>query len=97
MRTTTAEEQDAGAGALPGRSWSGHAQIAARAGLDLGGTAIALVAFAVALAGGPGWLITLLAAWHCGRRFSQCRPQSSHLINGRACSLKAMRRVPSCW
>jgi CDP-glycerol glycerophosphotransferase (TagB/SpsB family) len=58
----SAEEQDAGAGALPGRSWSKYAQIAARAGLDLGGTAIALVAFAVALAGGPGWLITLLAA-----------------------------------
>ena len=55
-------EEDAGAGALPGRSWSKYAQIAARAGLDLGGTAIALLALAVALAGGPGWLITLLAA-----------------------------------
>ena len=55
-------EQDAGAGALPGRNWSRYAQIAARAGLDLGGTAIAMLALAVALAGGPGWLITLLAA-----------------------------------
>ena len=61
MRTTD-QEEDAGAGALPGRSWSKYAQIAARAGLDLGGTAIALIALAVALAGGPGWLITLLAA-----------------------------------
>jgi CDP-glycerol glycerophosphotransferase (TagB/SpsB family) len=58
----SAEEQDAGAGALPGRSWSKYAQIAARAGLDLGGTAIALLALAVALAGGPNWLIALLAA-----------------------------------
>jgi CDP-glycerol glycerophosphotransferase (TagB/SpsB family) len=58
----TAEDQDAGAGALPGRSWSKYAQIAARAGLDLGGTAVALVTLAVSLAGGPVWLITLLAA-----------------------------------
>jgi CDP-glycerol glycerophosphotransferase (TagB/SpsB family) len=58
----SAEDEDAGAGALPGRSWSRYAQLAARAGLDLGGTAIALLALAVALAGGPGWLITLLAA-----------------------------------
>ena len=58
----SAEEQDAGAGALPGRSWSKYAQIAARAGLDLGGTAIALVTLTVSLAGGPAWLITLLAA-----------------------------------
>jgi CDP-glycerol glycerophosphotransferase (TagB/SpsB family) len=55
-------EQDAGAGALPGRNWSKYAQIAARAGLDLGGTATAMLALAVALAGGPSWLITLLAA-----------------------------------
>jgi CDP-glycerol glycerophosphotransferase (TagB/SpsB family) len=55
-------EQDAGAGALPGRNWSKYAQIVARAGLDLGGTAIAMLALAVALPGGSGWLITLLAA-----------------------------------
>ena len=49
-------------GALPGRSWSKYAQIAARLGLDLGGSAIGLIALAVALAGGPGWLTVLLAA-----------------------------------
>ena len=63
MRTTGQRRtQDAGVGALPGRSWSRYAQIVARAGLDLGGTAIALLAFAVALAGGPNWLTALLAA-----------------------------------
>ncbi len=49
-------------GALPGRSWSKYAQLVARIGLDLAGTAIALVAFAVALAVGPAWLTTVLAA-----------------------------------
>jgi CDP-glycerol glycerophosphotransferase (TagB/SpsB family) len=49
-------------GALPGRSWSKYAQLVARVGLDLAGTAIALVALAVALAEGPVWLITVLAA-----------------------------------
>ena len=49
-------------GALPGRSWSKYAQLVARLGLDLAGTAIALVALAVALAEGPVWLITVLAA-----------------------------------
>ena len=39
-----------------------YAQIAARVGLDLAGTAIALIALAVALAGGPGWLTALFAA-----------------------------------
>ncbi|HET9303311.1 MAG TPA: CDP-glycerol glycerophosphotransferase family protein [Propionibacteriaceae bacterium] len=58
----SAEDQDAGAAALPGRNWSRYAQIVARAGLDLGGTAIALLAFAAALARGPNWLIVLLAA-----------------------------------
>ena len=58
----SAEDQDAGAAALPGRNWSRYAQIVARAGLDLGGTAIALLAFAAALARGPNWLIALLAA-----------------------------------
>jgi CDP-glycerol glycerophosphotransferase (TagB/SpsB family) len=53
---------DDGEGALPGRSWSKYAQIAARVGLDIGGTAIALIALAVALAGGPNWLAALLAA-----------------------------------
>jgi CDP-glycerol glycerophosphotransferase (TagB/SpsB family) len=57
----SAEEQD-GEGALPGRSWSKYAQIAARVGLDLAGTAIALIALAVALAGGPSWVTALLAA-----------------------------------
>ena len=47
--------------ALPGRSWSKYAQIAARVGLDLAGTAIALIALAVALAGGPSWLTALFA------------------------------------
>ena len=55
-----AEDEDAGA--LPGRSWSKYAQLVARIGLDLAGTAIALLALAVALAGGPIWLITALAA-----------------------------------
>jgi CDP-glycerol glycerophosphotransferase (TagB/SpsB family) len=58
----SAEDQDSAVGALPGRSWSRYAQLAARAGLDLVGTAIALLAFAAALGGGPNWLITLLAA-----------------------------------
>jgi CDP-glycerol glycerophosphotransferase (TagB/SpsB family) len=49
-------------GALPGRSWSKYAQIAARVGLDLGGTAVALIALAVALAGGPNWLTVLFVA-----------------------------------
>jgi CDP-glycerol glycerophosphotransferase (TagB/SpsB family) len=56
----SAEEED-GDGALPGRSWSKYAQIAARVGLDLAGTAIALIALAVALAGGPSWLTALFA------------------------------------
>jgi len=55
----SAEEDDGGA--LPGRSWSKYAQLVARVGLDLAGTAIALVALAVALADGPIWLITVLA------------------------------------
>jgi CDP-glycerol glycerophosphotransferase (TagB/SpsB family) len=54
-----AEEDDGGA--LPGRSWSKYAQLVARVGLDLAGTAIALVALAVALSEGPVWLITVLA------------------------------------
>ena len=53
---------DEDGGALPGRSWSKYAQLMARMGLDLAGTAIALLALAVALAGGPIWLTTLLAA-----------------------------------
>jgi CDP-glycerol glycerophosphotransferase (TagB/SpsB family) len=53
--------EDEDGGALPGRNWSRYAQLAARVGLDLAGTAVALVALAVALAGGPMWLITLLA------------------------------------
>jgi CDP-glycerol glycerophosphotransferase (TagB/SpsB family) len=55
-----AEDEDGGA--LPGRSWSKYAQLVARVGLDLAGTAIALLALAVALVGGPIWLITGLAA-----------------------------------
>jgi CDP-glycerol glycerophosphotransferase (TagB/SpsB family) len=53
--------EDEGGGALPGRSWSRYAQLAARVGLDLAGTAIAIGALTVALARGPMWLITLLA------------------------------------
>jgi hypothetical protein len=53
--------EDEDGGALPGRSWSKYAQLAARAGLDLAGTAIALGALAVALARGPMWAIILLA------------------------------------
>jgi CDP-glycerol glycerophosphotransferase (TagB/SpsB family) len=53
--------EDEGGGALPGRSWSRYAQLAARVGLDLAGSAIALGALTVALARGPMWLITLLA------------------------------------
>jgi CDP-glycerol glycerophosphotransferase (TagB/SpsB family) len=48
-------------GALPGRSWSKYAQLVARVGLDLAGTAIAVLVLAVALAGGPIWLTTVLA------------------------------------
>jgi CDP-glycerol glycerophosphotransferase (TagB/SpsB family) len=48
-------------GALPGRSWSKYAQLVARVGLDLAGTAIAVLVLAVALAGGPTWLTTVLA------------------------------------
>ncbi len=44
--------EDEGAGALPGRSWSRYAQLGTRIGLDLAGTAIALLALAVALAQG---------------------------------------------
>ncbi|HKN42767.1 MAG TPA: hypothetical protein VJW23_02500, partial [Propionibacteriaceae bacterium] len=47
--------------ALPGRSWSKYAQIVARVGLDLAGTAIAVLVLAMALAGGPIWLTTVLA------------------------------------
>ena len=54
--------EDEGAGALPGRSWSRYAQLGTRIGLDLAGTAIALLALAVALAQGPTWLTSLLAA-----------------------------------
>ena len=57
----SAVEED-GEGALPGRSWSKYAQIAARVGLDLAGTAIALIALAAALVGGPSWVTALLAA-----------------------------------
>jgi CDP-glycerol glycerophosphotransferase (TagB/SpsB family) len=53
--------EDEGGGALPGRSWSRYAQLAARIGLDLAGTAIALLTLAVALIDGPVWLATLLA------------------------------------
>jgi CDP-glycerol glycerophosphotransferase (TagB/SpsB family) len=53
--------EDADGGALPGRNWSRYAQLAARIGLDLAGTALALAALAVALGGGPMWLITLFA------------------------------------
>jgi hypothetical protein len=53
---------DEAGGPLPGRSWSAYAQLAARIGLHLAGTAIALLALAVALAQGPAWLTTLLAA-----------------------------------
>jgi CDP-glycerol glycerophosphotransferase (TagB/SpsB family) len=55
-----AEDEDGGA--LPGRSWSKYAQLVARLGLDLAGTAVALLALAVALLGGPIWLIAALAA-----------------------------------
>jgi CDP-Glycerol:Poly(glycerophosphate) glycerophosphotransferase len=54
------EDERGGEGALPGRNWSKYALIVARAGLDLAGTAIALVALAVALTGGSTWLTTLL-------------------------------------
>ena len=54
--------EDESAGALPGRSWSRYAQLGTRIGLDLAGTAIALLALAVALAQGPAWLTSLLAA-----------------------------------
>jgi CDP-glycerol glycerophosphotransferase (TagB/SpsB family) len=53
--------EDEDGGALPGRNWSKYAQLAARVGLDLAGTAFALAALAVALAAGPVWLVTLLA------------------------------------
>jgi len=53
--------EDEDGGALPGRNWSGYAQLAARVGLDLAGTALALVALAVALADGRPWIITVLA------------------------------------
>jgi CDP-glycerol glycerophosphotransferase (TagB/SpsB family) len=52
---------DGDGGALPGRNWSRYAQLAARVGLDLAGTAFALGALATALADGPMWLITVLA------------------------------------
>lgn len=52
--------EDEGGGALPGRNWSRYAQLAARVGLDLAGTALAVAALAVALAGGRPWIITLL-------------------------------------
>src|SRR4029453_8544916 len=58
--------EDEDGGALPGRNWSKYAQLAARAGLDLAGTAIALGALAVALARGPMWaiiLLTVLSVW----------------------------------
>jgi CDP-glycerol glycerophosphotransferase (TagB/SpsB family) len=54
--------EDEGGGALPGRIWSTYTQLAARIGLHLAGTAIALLALAVALAEGPAWLTSLLAA-----------------------------------
>jgi CDP-glycerol glycerophosphotransferase (TagB/SpsB family) len=53
--------EDEDGGALPGRNWSKYAQLAARVGLDLAGTAIALGALAVALARGPMWAIILLS------------------------------------
>jgi CDP-glycerol glycerophosphotransferase (TagB/SpsB family) len=53
---------DEAGGPLPGRSWSAYAQLAARIGLHLAGIAIALLALAVALAQGPAWLTSLLAA-----------------------------------
>jgi CDP-glycerol glycerophosphotransferase (TagB/SpsB family) len=52
---------DEDGGALPGRNWSRYAQLAARVGLDLAGTAFALGALATALADGPMWLTTVLA------------------------------------
>jgi CDP-glycerol glycerophosphotransferase (TagB/SpsB family) len=54
--------EDKAVGALPGRSWSTYTQLAARLALHLAGTAIALLALAVALAQGPAWLTSLLAA-----------------------------------
>ncbi|HJV13789.1 MAG TPA: CDP-glycerol glycerophosphotransferase family protein [Propionibacteriaceae bacterium] len=53
--------EEADGGALPGRRWSAYAQLVARLGLELTGTALALGAFAAALASSPMWLITLLA------------------------------------
>ena len=83
----SAEDQDAGAAALPGRNWSRYAQIVARAGLDLGGTAIALLAFAAALARGPNWLIALLAALSLLAAFQwlvsqlpACRPSDAAML-----------------
>ncbi len=61
----SAVEED-GEGALPGRSWSKYAQIAARVGLDLAGTAIALIALAAALVGGPSWVTALLGCFSLG-------------------------------
>ena len=54
--------EDEAGGPLPGRSWSTYTQLGARIGLHLAGTAIALLALAVALAQGPAWLTSLLAA-----------------------------------
>ena len=49
-RMRTGRPRTRTAGALPGRSWSKYAQLVARVGLDLAGTAIALLA----LGGGTG-------------------------------------------
>jgi CDP-glycerol glycerophosphotransferase (TagB/SpsB family) len=54
--------EDEGVGALPGRIWSTYTQLAARIGLHLAGTTIALLALAAALAQGPAWLTSLVAA-----------------------------------
>jgi CDP-glycerol glycerophosphotransferase (TagB/SpsB family) len=54
--------EDEAGGPLPGRSGATYTQLAARIGLHLAGTAIALLALAVALAQGPPWLTSLLAA-----------------------------------
>ena len=56
------EEEDASPVNQPVRRWSRYGQIIARVGLDLGGTAIALLAMAAAIGGGSSGLITLLAA-----------------------------------
>ena len=91
--------EDEAGGALPGRIWSTYTQLAARIGLHLAGTAIALLALAVALAQGPAWLTSLLAAVSLWAAFQSV---FSTVITPSSCAgnpppvRAASRRSPRC-